>query len=85
LLLRELALSYARVGDLQGKAGDAAGALASHRKGLEIFTALAEAHSDNAQAGRDLAASRARVAEVSSLVIRPSPAETNERRKTNDQ
>jgi tRNA A-37 threonylcarbamoyl transferase component Bud32 len=64
LLLRELAVAYARVGDVQGNAGDIAGALASHRKSLEIFSALARAHPDNAQAQRDVAASRAKVADL---------------------
>lgn len=67
-LLREVALAYGRVAQLQAGPGrpsqrKAALALASQRKGLEIFTTLAAALPDNAQARRDLAACRARVAD----------------------
>jgi tRNA A-37 threonylcarbamoyl transferase component Bud32 len=66
LLLREVAVAYARLGDVQAgptppDGGDAAGALASYRKSLELFTALSSAHPDNAQARRDLVASRAKL------------------------
>ena len=55
VLTRELAVAYGWVGDVlgspyQGTGGDAAAALAGHRKSLEIFTALAGALPDNAQA-----------------------------------
>jgi hypothetical protein len=60
VLRRELAVAYARLGDVQE--GDAA--LACHRKSLDLFAALAAALPDNAQARRDLEASRTRVAEL---------------------
>ena len=68
-LLRELAVAYARLGDLQGgrmheTGGDAAEALATHRKSLEIFAAVARALPDNAQAQRDLAVCRMKVADL---------------------
>jgi tRNA A-37 threonylcarbamoyl transferase component Bud32 len=65
LLLRELALGYARLGDVQGEGGpaNAAAALASYYRGVEILEALVRAHPDNAQAQRDLAAARRKVAD----------------------
>jgi hypothetical protein len=67
LLLRELAVAYARVGDVQRSPdqrsrADLAGALASYRKSLEIFALLASAYPDNAQAQHDLAISRRKIA-----------------------
>jgi hypothetical protein len=85
-LLREAAVAYGRVGDLQAKppqaetqleadaipaVGDLAGALATYRKSLELFTMLARNHPDNAQAQRDHAASAAKVAELE-RVVRPA-------------
>jgi tRNA A-37 threonylcarbamoyl transferase component Bud32 len=69
VLLREAAVIYARLGDVQatpihGNKGDVEAALASHRRSLEVFEALARSHPDNAQAQRDLAVSRARVVEL---------------------
>jgi hypothetical protein len=81
-LRRELAVGYARLGDVQwnpkhANPGDAEGALASHGKSLEIFDALARAHPDNAQAQRDLAVSRGKVADLERALLRPSEARTN--------
>lgn len=72
MLLRDLAVAYSRVADLQGNLShssleDYAGALASHRKSLEIFEALAKAHPQNIQAQRDLAVSRRKVADLAAL------------------
>jgi tRNA A-37 threonylcarbamoyl transferase component Bud32 len=69
VLLRELAVGYSRVGEMQagpnsGNEADPAAALVSYRKSLKIFTALAAAHPDNAQAQRDLAAVRQKVADL---------------------
>ena len=69
VLSRELAVAYGRVGDVlggphQGNGGDAAAALASHRKSLEIFTALAGALPGDAQAQRDLTLSGGKVADL---------------------
>jgi serine/threonine protein kinase len=66
LLLREVAVAYAKVGDVQANPnrphrGDAVAALASYRKSLEIFSVLARAYPDNAQAQRDLAISHKRL------------------------
>jgi hypothetical protein len=58
LLLRELAVLYRRLGDVQP---DPAHALGCHEKSLSLFAALAQAYPDNAQAQRDLAESRAKV------------------------
>src|SRR5262249_22874675 len=63
LLLRELALGYARLGDVQSNRIDAGAALASYCRSVEIFEALVGAHPDNAQAQRDLAAARRKVAD----------------------
>ncbi|MCI0683141.1 MAG: serine/threonine protein kinase [Gemmataceae bacterium] len=68
-LVRETAVAYGRVGDLQAEGtatapGDLAGALATYRKCLELFRALASDHPDNAQAQRDLAASAAKVSDL---------------------
>jgi hypothetical protein len=66
LLLREVAVGYARLGDVQasGEEVDTEAALASQRRALEVFEALARTHPDNAQAQRDLAGCRARVVEL---------------------
>jgi tRNA A-37 threonylcarbamoyl transferase component Bud32 len=66
LLLREVAIAYARLGDVQAGSnqptgGDAAGALVSHRRSLELFASLSAAHPDNVQARRDLIGSRGKV------------------------
>ncbi len=50
--LRETAVAYGRVGDLQaestpGHPGDVVGALATYRKGLELFTLLVLCHTSN--------------------------------------
>jgi hypothetical protein len=72
LLLRELALAYARVGDLQRHPDldDLAGARASYQRGLDILTGLAAARPDNAQARRDLAAVRAKRADLRRVLAR---------------
>jgi hypothetical protein len=58
-LLRELAITYAKISDVQrGECGDLADALISRRKSLEIFRTLARLLPDNAQAQRDLAVTR---------------------------
>jgi hypothetical protein len=77
LLQRELALAYARVGDVQaapgaGCAADAA-ALASHRKSLELFRALARALPGNAQAQRDLVVSSRKVAALQARLPAQQP------------
>jgi tRNA A-37 threonylcarbamoyl transferase component Bud32 len=70
LLLRELAVAYARVGEVQagpcggGGAADPAGALASYHKSLDIFEALARTHPDNAQAQRDVVLARGKVEDL---------------------
>ncbi len=61
-LLRELAVAYARLGDVL--ADRPADALASHRKSLALFAAVAAALPNNAQARRDLEASRGKVADL---------------------
>jgi tRNA A-37 threonylcarbamoyl transferase component Bud32 len=66
LLLREVAVGYSQLGDVQAgpnppDSGDASGALVSYRKSLELFAALSVAHPDNAQARRDLKVSRGKV------------------------
>jgi len=66
LLLREVALAYARIGDWQATCTatipeDPVAALASHRQSMELFAALAENHRNNAQAQRDLAVSQEKV------------------------
>jgi hypothetical protein len=66
LLLREVALAYARIGDWQATCTasipeDPEAALASHRQSMELFAALAENHRNNAQAQRDLAVSQEKV------------------------
>jgi tRNA A-37 threonylcarbamoyl transferase component Bud32 len=77
-LLRELAVAYGRVGDVQWGAAeeaarDSGGALASHRKSLEMFADLARVLPDNAQAQRDLEASRAKVADLErALALTPA-------------
>jgi hypothetical protein len=68
-LLRDLAVAYAKVGDVQRDLNlvtleDNGGPLGSFRKSLEIFESLARSHPDNAQAQRDLAQSRKKVAEL---------------------
>lgn len=73
MLLRETAVAYGRVADLQAEAtaagpGDLSGALATYRKSLEMFAQLAGRHPDNAQAQRDVAASAARVSELERVV-----------------
>jgi len=75
LLQRELAVAYGRVGDLQaeslpGHPGDVVGALASHRKSLALFTIIARAQPDNAQAERDRAAAAATVGEIECALSR---------------
>jgi len=65
LLMRELAVSYARVGDLQENAKDA---LASHRHSLELFANLAQKLPENAQAQRDWAASREKVQDLENVL-----------------
>ena len=72
-LLRETAVAYGRVGDLQAEAtpagpGDLTGALATYRKSLELFTRLASSHPDNAQAQRDVTASAAKVSDLERVV-----------------
>jgi Protein kinase domain len=74
-LLRELAIVYAKISDLQrsatgGTAGNLVGALASHRKSLEIFGTLARALPDNAQAQRDLAVSAEKAADLEHALSR---------------
>jgi tRNA A-37 threonylcarbamoyl transferase component Bud32 len=78
LLLREVAVAYARLGDVQAgpnrpTGGDAAGALVSYRKSLELFAALSAAHPDNAQARRDLMVSRGKVDDLQRVLglVRP--------------
>jgi hypothetical protein len=71
--LRETAVAYGRVGELQAEAtptspGDLAGALATYRKSLELFTMLARNHPDNAQAQRDVTASAAKVSDLERVV-----------------
>jgi hypothetical protein len=68
-LLRELAITYAKISDVQrgecgGAVGDLAGALTSHRKSLEIFRILARLLPDNAQAQRDLAVNGEKTADL---------------------
>ena len=68
-LRRELAVAYARLGDVQMEhlseyGRDVIGALASQRKSLDLFTALAAALPNNAQAQRDLEASRGKIADL---------------------
>jgi tRNA A-37 threonylcarbamoyl transferase component Bud32 len=75
LLQRELAVAYGRVGDLQaeslpGRPGDVVGALASHRKSLALFTVIARAQPDNAQAERDRAAAAATASEIERALSR---------------
>jgi len=80
-LQRELAVAYGRVGDLQaeslpGQPGDVVGALASHRKSLDLFTIIARAQPDNVQAERDRAAAAATVGEVQrALSVQAADAE----------
>ncbi|MFO0845257.1 MAG: serine/threonine-protein kinase [Gemmataceae bacterium] len=66
VLLRDLALAYAQVGDTLEAESPAAcpAALACHVKALRIFTPLAGSRPNNTQAQRDLAACRRRVAEL---------------------
>jgi hypothetical protein len=69
LLLREVALAYARVGDLQVDPAspcpdDPAGALANYRKSVDLLAALARNHPDNAQAQRDLVAGQEKVRQL---------------------
>jgi hypothetical protein len=55
-LLRETAVAYGRLSDLLAADDDAAGARECQHRSLELFTALAAALPDNAQARRDLEA-----------------------------
>jgi tRNA A-37 threonylcarbamoyl transferase component Bud32 len=78
-LRRELAVAYARVADVQGNPavanlGDAAGALDSQGKSLELFAALAQAHPENAQARRDLAVGHAKLGDLQRALGRPGEA-----------
>jgi tRNA A-37 threonylcarbamoyl transferase component Bud32 len=66
LLLRELAVGYGRLAEVEQ---DAARALESQRRSVELFERLARAHPENAQAERDLAASRDKVAERRRTVV----------------
>ena len=84
-LLRDLAVAYARVGDVQAGpnldgGGDPAGALTSHRKSLALFAAIADALPDNAQAQRDLAAGRGRVADLERAPAQACPNGRSTRR-----
>jgi non-specific serine/threonine protein kinase/serine/threonine-protein kinase len=68
-LQRELATSYKKVGDVQGRRssanlGDTAGAMASQRKALAIREALVAADPGNVEDRRQLAVSHGRVAEL---------------------
>jgi hypothetical protein len=64
-LLRELAITYAKVSDVQrGECNDLAGALISHRRSLEIFRILARLLPDNAQAQRDLVVNEVKTADL---------------------
>jgi hypothetical protein len=74
VLQRELAIAYARVGELQVQLGQRhpEAGLRTHHKSLALFAALAQSHPDNAQAQRDLAASRERVAALSASITAPS-------------
>jgi serine/threonine protein kinase len=81
ILLRELALAYVQVGDVQAdpsqpNPADAAAALTSYRKGLEVLTALARAHPDNTQLQRDLAVGHGKVTDLQRALraARPTPA-----------
>jgi tRNA A-37 threonylcarbamoyl transferase component Bud32 len=61
LLLRELAVAYAQLADVQAgpqhaNPDELSAALASCRKSLDLFASLARTHPSNAQAQRDLAA-----------------------------
>jgi tRNA A-37 threonylcarbamoyl transferase component Bud32 len=69
ILLREAALAYARLAEVQeagsdAEMGDPQGALSSYRKSLDIFASLARAHPDNVQAQRDWQIHRQKVAEL---------------------
>ncbi len=68
LLLREAAVAYARLGDIQAgsnqPAGGGTGALVSYRKSRELFASLSAAHPDNVQARRDLMVSRGKVEDL---------------------
>ncbi|MFL5244180.1 MAG: serine/threonine-protein kinase [Gemmataceae bacterium] len=73
LLLREVALAYAKVGDWQATStasipADSAGALASYRRSRDLFAALVEKHRNNPQARRDLAVSQERVHNLERLL-----------------
>ena len=72
-LLREMAVGYAQVGDLQGSLtrasqDDLAGALASYRQSAALFIALAKTHPRNAQIQRDLVVSRGKVRELEQAI-----------------
>jgi serine/threonine protein kinase len=80
VLLRELAVAYAKVADVQGNPrqahrSDAAGALASIGKSREIFSALARAYPDNPQAQRDLAISQKRFDDLKRALEGPQSGE----------
>lgn len=73
LLMRETALAYARVAELQtesrpGSPADLPGALASYRKSMGLLQALAHKHQDNAQAQRDLATCSAKIGEIERVI-----------------
>ena len=70
MLLRELAITYAKISDVQrGECGDLNGALISCRKSLEIFETLARLLPNNVQAQRDLAVNGEKIAELEARLV----------------